>query len=108
MSLNFIVFSGHLVNDSEIRYTPAGKPVLEFSLSLPDGHEPEIQHAVRVISRRESAPEWQPRLKRGTPVVVEGQLIQRQLETSSGHRRKQPEIHMDHLTIMDPTSERNL
>lgn len=107
MSLNYIVLSGQLLQDSEIRYTLAGKPVLEFSLAIPDAQRPELQHALRVISRRDHATELHPLLKRGCRVSVEGQLVQRKIETESGHRRKQPEIHMDHLTLLAPKPERN-
>lgn len=101
MSLNYIVLSGNLIQDSEIRYTMAGKSVLEFSLAIQDPQTPEIQQFVRVIGRRDQATEQHQLLKRGTPVVVEGQLVQRKLETGSGPRRKQPEIHMDHLTVLN-------
>jgi single stranded DNA-binding protein len=108
MSLNFIVLSGTLVQDSEIRYTMSGKPVLEFNLTVVDSQHPDLTQSVRVISRRDNAAEQHARLKRGAAVIVEGQLVQRKLETSSGHRRKQPEIHMDHLTVLDQPHEKEL
>ena len=101
MSLNYIVLSGALGQDSEIRYTLAGKPVLEFSLTVSDSQSPEFQHSVRVIGRRDHAAELHPQLKKGSQVIVEGQLVQRTLETGVGYRRKQPEINMDHLTVLN-------
>lgn len=96
-----MVLSGELVQDSEIRYTVSGKAILEFSLLLPDSQDAELQHNIRVIGRHEQATQHQPELKKGAHVVVEGQLIQRKINTQSGHRRKQPEILMDHLTLME-------
>lgn len=101
MSLNYIVLSGTLAQDGEIRYTMAGKSVLEFSLGITDAQAPEIQQFVRVIGRRDQATEQHALLKRGTAVVVEGQLVQRKLDTGSGPRRRQPEIHLDHLTVLE-------
>ncbi|PKL76249.1 MAG: hypothetical protein CVV27_11330 [Candidatus Melainabacteria bacterium HGW-Melainabacteria-1] len=108
MSLNYITLSGSLLQDAEVRYTVSGKPVLEFSLAVKDGLNPDIQQFVRVIGRREHANELQTQLRRGTSVVVEGQLVQRKLESGSGHHRNQPEIQMDHLTLLDQPLERNV
>lgn len=100
MSLNYIVLSGTLAADSEVRYTVSGKAVLEFMLCPEDGQSDEFQPQVRVISAREQALEKQSRLKKGQPVLVEGQLHQRKIDTGSAQRRKQPEINMDHLTLL--------
>lgn len=94
------MISGRLPKDSEVRYTVAGKPVLEFSLEIQDDLDAENKQAIRVISRREPVVELQAQLKRGVKVAVEGQLVQRKIETDSGHLRKLPEIHMDHLTVL--------
>ena len=96
-----MVLSGTLIDDSQIRYTVSGKSILEFNLTIQDDQDEEIQHPIRVIGRFEQATNRQPDLKKGAQVVVEGQLVQRLVETHSGHRRRQPEIHMDHLTLME-------
>lgn len=99
MSLNYIVLSGNLVQDSQLRYTSAGKPVLEFTLMVDE--QDSSRHQIRVISKRDSATSHQNMLKRGTHVAVEGQLIQRLVDGHSGQRRKIPEIHMDHFTLLE-------
>jgi len=95
VSLNYIVLSGKLAQAGEIRYTASGKPVLEFHLEVDDENAPHI----RVIGQRTQALEQSDRLQRGTPVTVEGQLIQRKVEIS-GHHRKLPEIRLDHLILL--------
>lgn len=95
MSLNYIVLSGKLAQAGEIRYTANGKPVLEFHLQP---HDPDNAPHIRVIGQRSQALELSEHLQRGTEVIVEGQLIQRKVETS-GHHRKLPEIRMDHLIL---------
>lgn len=100
MSLNYIVLSGKLAQDSEIRYTVSGKAVLEFMLLLEDEQSDTFQPQVRVISAREQAVEKQAELKKGSAVIVEGQLHQRKVDSSLVPRRKQPEINMDHLTLL--------
>lgn len=100
MSLNYIVLSGTLAADSEVRYTVSGKAVLEFMLRPEDGQSDEFQPQVRVISAREQALEKQSQLKKGQAVLVEGQLYQRKVDSGAASRRKQPEINMDHLTLL--------
>lgn len=96
-----MALSGVLVDDSQIRYTASGKSILEFNLNIIDGQDETKQYPIRVIGRFEKATNRQPELKKGAQVLVEGQLVQRFIETQSGHRRRQPEIHMDHLTLME-------
>ena len=59
------------------------------------------RHQIRVISKRDSAKSHQNILKRASHVAVEGQLIQRLVDAQSGQRRKIPEIHMDHFTLLE-------
>jgi single-strand DNA-binding protein len=102
MSLNYVILSGHLVQDSEIRYTVSGKAVLEFNLALVDTHQPDQTHTIRVINRRESSPELQRQLRKGTNVIVEGQIQKRKSEVS-GIKRMQPEIQLESLSILGST-----
>lgn len=99
MSLNYVILSGHLTQDSEIRYTLSGKAVLEFSLAIPDSQYPEQTYVLRVIHRREGNPELQRQLRKGVAVIVEGQIYQKKLDVS-GHKRIQPEIQLESLSIL--------
>jgi single-stranded DNA-binding protein len=102
MSLNYISLSGQLLQDSEIRFTVSGKAVMEFNLVLSDNHHPDQTHTIRVINRRDSSPELQRQLRKGTNVIVEGQLQQRK-HIVSGHKQMLPEIQLESLSILGST-----
>ena len=99
MSLNYVILSGPLAQDSELRYSASGKAALEFYLVVPDAREPERTHTLRVINRRETTPELQRQLRKGVQVIVEGQLHQKTQEVS-GFKRTQPEIQLESLNIL--------
>lgn len=99
MSLNHTVLSGQLSQDSELRYTVSGKPVLEFVLALPsDG---DLIPLIRAVTRRDKLMQLQSRLKKGVSVIVEGQLRNRKVEIQQGFKKKQMEINLDTITILD-------
>ena len=91
-----MVLAGRVSQDGAIRYTASGKAVLEFHLQPQDT---DNGPTIRVIGRRQQSIEQSESLIKGAAVVVEGQLVQRKIETESGHIRKLPEIHLDHLLL---------
>lgn len=99
MSLNYVILSGQLAQDSEIRYTVSGKALLEFPLAIVDAQHPDQTYTLRVINRRESTPELQRQLRKGVTVIVEGQIYQKKFDVS-GHKRIQPEIQLESLNIL--------
>ena len=70
-----IKFTGTIIKDPEIRFTPEGKEVLTFSIPLytggnkQNGYKPSVY--VRVTAWEELAEQWQT-LTKGTKVTVTG------------------------------------
>ena len=112
MSLNYTMLSGHLPQNSELRYTVSGKPVLEFMLTLQDDHPDTEPNQVHAVARKEKLTSMQFQLKKGTYVLIEGQLRNRTLEAHhKGFRKKQLEINLDTITILEhsqTSSERKI
>lgn len=88
--LNRVILAGRLKEDPEVRYTPRGKPVIFFTLSLPserlgDESLPFENVSVRVMLVDERSEWWaQRKAKAGGNVLVEGGLVQRRWETAEG------------------------
>ena len=88
MSLNKVMVIGHLGQDPEIRYTPAGMPVLNMSVATDElyidkeGKRQERAEWHRVVVVRKLALNCHEHFKKGRQVLVEGRLRTRQLEST--------------------------
>lgn len=94
MSLNKVMVIGHLGQDPEIRYTPAGMPVVNFSVATDeayvdkDGKRQERTEWHRVIVAGKLAMVCHEYLKRGRQVFVEGRLRTREWESNGAAARR--------------------
>lgn len=92
--LNSVVLVGRLTRDPELRYTPQGAPVGEFSLathrrySKKSGEHVEEVSFIDVVAWNRLAEVAAEFLKKGRQVIVSGQLIQDRWEDKdSGQKR---------------------
>ena len=98
-----ITIAGNLVDDPELRFTPAGQPVARFRVaSTPrfldkstnewrDGHSLFLTCNVW----RQAAENVAESLTRGMRVIVSGRLRQRSYETKEGEKRTVYEVEVD-------------
>jgi len=88
MSLNKAMVIGHLGQDPEIRYTPAGMPVVSLSVAThemyldKDGKRQERTEWHRIVVVGKLALTCYEYLKKGREVFVEGRLKTREWETN--------------------------
>lgn len=96
---------GNLVNDPELRFTPSGAAVANFTVaSTPrtyDKQSGEWKDGDALFLRcniwREAAENVAESLTRGTRVIVTGRLKQRSFETREGEKRTVMEIEVDEI-----------
>src|SRR5438045_4602627 len=98
-----ITIAGNLVDDPELRFTPAGQPVARFRVaSTPrfrdnatgewkDGDSLFLSCSVW----RQAAENVAESLQRGMRVIVSGRLRQRSYETREGEKRTVYEVEVD-------------
>jgi single-strand DNA-binding protein len=100
-----ITVIGNLVNDPELRFTPAGQPVATFRVaSTPrflDKQTNEWKDGESLFLScnvwRQAAENVAESLQRGMRVVVVGRLKQRSYETKEGEKRTVYEIEVDEV-----------
>jgi single-strand DNA-binding protein len=98
-----ITIAGNLVDDPELRFTPAGQPVARFRVaSTPrfrDNNSGEWKDGDSLFLTcnvwRQAAENLAESLTRGTRVIVSGRLRQRSYETKEGEKRTVYEIEVD-------------
>ena len=97
MSLNKVMIIGHLGQDPEIRYTPTGLPVVNFSVATDEAYvdkEGKRQERVewhRVVVIGKPALTCHEYLRKGRQVFAEGRLRTREWE-SNGTTGRRTEI----------------
>src|ERR1700686_422464 len=98
-----ITIAGNLVDDPELRFTPAGQPVARFRVaSTPrylDKNTNEWKDGDSLFLTcnvwRQAAENVAESLTRGTRVIVSGRLKQRNYETKEGEKRTVYEVEVD-------------
>ena len=99
---------GNLGRDPEMRYTPNGRPVTEFSVAVshsrPDGSGGWIDEGTdwyRVTVWGDRAERTAEQFRKGNKVFVEGRFRTREYEARDGQKRTSLEITADNVISLD-------
>lgn len=100
MSLPSITLIGNLVDDPELRYTPSGRPVVNFRIAVTprvwDRETREWRNGDPLFLPcswwGQPAENVAESLEKGARVIVSGQLRQRTFETREGEKRTVMEV----------------
>ena len=113
-SLNKAMIIGHLGQDPELRYTPAGKAVANFSIATSENwtdkdgekHQNTEWHNIVIWGRMaENAKEY---LSKGSPVYIEGALKTSSWEDKeSGQKRYKTEIVAQRMQFLGSRSSQS-
>lgn len=105
MTDTVITLVGNLTADPELRFTPSGAPVANFTVaSTPrtfDRQSNEWKDGEALFMRcsiwRDAAENVTESLTKGSRVLVQGKLKQRSFETREGERRTVVELEVDEI-----------
>jgi len=98
VQLNNVQLVGRLTRDPELRFTTSGAPVCRFDLAVnrrykdKSGEWKDDTSFVPVVVWREAGQRCGEKLKKGSPVYVEGRLKSKNWETKDGQKRSGHEI----------------
>jgi single-strand DNA-binding protein len=108
VSLNKVMIIGNLGRDPEMRYTPSGQAVTQFTVAVnrnykgQDGNWQEETEWFRVVAWAQLAERTAEYLRKGRKVYVEGRLQTRQWEDQQGQKRYTTELVANTVTPLDP------
>ncbi len=111
-SFSKVMIIGNLGRDPEMRYTPNGRPVTEFSVAVNQstknqqtGEWVEATDWFRVTVWGDRAERTAEQLRKGNRVFVEGRFRTREFEGRDGQKRISLEITADSVVSLDRREE---
>lgn len=106
-SFNSVTLMGNLTRDPELRYTPQGTAVCDASLAInrnwtsKDGEKKEEVSFFDVVLWGKSAEVFAAHMKKGRPVLINGELRQERWE-QDGQKRSRIRVHADRFIFIGP------
>ena len=104
MADNTVTLVGNITDDPELRFTPTGRPVANFTVAVnkrtrtPEGQwEDKLDGFFRCNAWADMAENVAESLTKGTRVLVTGRLQQRSWEDGEGNKRSAFEIQVDEV-----------
>ncbi|ASA24979.1 single-stranded DNA-binding protein [Paenibacillus donghaensis] len=108
--LNRIILIGRLTRDPELRYTPAGVAVTQFTLAVDrnfTGQNGEREaDFIPVVTWRQLAETCANYLRKGRLTAVEGRIQVRNYENNEGKRVYVTEVIADNVRFLESTQNR--
>jgi single-strand DNA-binding protein len=107
MSLNKCMIIGNLGRDPEMRYTPSGQAVTQFTVATnrryrdQQGEWQEETEWFRVVAWGPLAERTAERLRKGNKVYVEGRIQTRQWEDQTGQKRYTTELIANQVSSLE-------
>ena len=105
-SLNKVLLIGNLTRDPELRYTPQGAAVCEFSIAMnrtftsKTGEKKEEVTFIDIVAWARTAEICGEYLKKGRPVFVEGRLQQDRWEQPDGQKRSRVKVTAERVQFL--------
>lgn len=109
--LNRVILIGRLTRDPELRYTPAGVAVTQFTLAVDrpftsQGGEREADF-IPVVTWRQLAETCANYLRKGRLAAVEGRIQVRNYENNEGKRVYVTEVIADNVRFLESNRDSN-
>ncbi|MCL5677063.1 MAG: single-stranded DNA-binding protein [Firmicutes bacterium] len=103
--LNRIILIGRLTRDPELRYTPSGKAVANFTLAVdrgwPNAQGQKEADFIDIVVWDKQAETVSQHLNKGRLVAVDGRLQIRSYEAQDGTKRKAAEVVAASVQFLD-------
>ncbi len=105
--LNKVILIGHLGKDPELRYTPNGTAVCNFSLATTEKYKADDGNWVdktewhNIVAWRKLAETCSNYLKKGSKVYLEGKLTTETYEKDGGEKKYYTKVVINSMIMLD-------
>ena len=105
--VNKVILIGNLGSDPEVKYTPAGVPVVNFNMATTEtwtdksGERQERTEWHRLVLWRKLAEIAGQYLRKGSKLYVEGKLQTRSWDDQGGQKRYTTEVVVNDMQMLD-------
>lgn len=104
--LNRVILIGRLTRDPELRYTPSGVAVAQFTLAVdrPFTNQQGVREAdfINIVTWRQLAETCANYLRKGRLTAVEGRIQVRSYDNNEGRRVYVTEVVADNVRFLEP------
>lgn len=113
MSLNKVLIMGNLTRDPELKATPSGSKVCNFSIATnytykdASGNKKEVPEYHNIVVWGVQAENSGKYLKKGSSAFVEGRIQTRSWDGPDGKKQYKTEIVADNVRFMSPPSRQS-
>ena len=110
-SINKVILIGRLGKDPEMRYTPGGKAVTNFTMATSEswkddsGEKQEHTEWHRIVIWGKMAELADKHLSKGSQVYIEGKISTKEWTDKEGVKRYTTEIVASHMTFLGEKGE---
>lgn len=109
--LNRVILIGRLTRDPELKYTPAGVAVTQFTLAVDrpftSGQGEREADFIPVVTWRQLAETCANYLRKGRLTAVEGRIQVRNYEGNDGQRRYVTEVIADNVRFLESSRQQS-
>ena len=101
-SFNKVILMGNLTRDPELKYTPSGTGVAEFSIAMNRKYQDKEETTyIDVVTFGKLSEHIAEYCQKGKQVLVEGRLEQQRWEDSEGKKRSKHKVIAFGVTFVD-------
>jgi len=106
-SLNKVFLMGNLTADPELRYVPNGSALAKLRMAVNRSYKTQAGELkeevlfINVTTWGKTAEACAERLKKGSPLFVEGRLQSRTWQTDAGEKRSATEVQAERVQFLE-------
>jgi len=103
--LNSFHIIGRLGKDPELKQTPSGKSVCEFSVAINNGYKKDETLWINAVAWNKQAESVNEYLHKGSLVFISGSIQEDKWEDDKGNKRHLYRLQSNRVIFLDPKPE---